>query len=106
MNMAESIVALTSNRERPASTSTGYIWLLVMLVSLAIFAWGFRQVIADRPDTLSIWAMIAGIAVFVFVSCGFYMLQPNQAAAITLFGDYKGTDSTTGLRWVLKLVIG
>ena len=99
--MAESIVALTSNRERPASTSNGYIWLLVMLVSLAIFAWGFRQVIAYRPDTLSIWAMIAGIAVFVFVSCGFYMLQPNQAAAITLFGDYKGTDRTTGLRWVL-----
>ena len=99
--MAESIVALTSNRERPASTSNGYIWLLVMLVSLAIFAWGFRQVIADRPDTLSIWAMIVGIAVFVFVSCGFYMLQPNQAAAITLFGDYKGTDRTTGLRWVL-----
>ena len=29
------------------------------------------------------------------------MLQPNQAAAITLFGDYKGTDRTTGLRWVL-----
>ena len=29
------------------------------------------------------------------------MLQPNQAAAITLFGDYKGTDRSTGLRWVL-----
>ena len=29
------------------------------------------------------------------------MLQPNQAAAITLFGDYQGTDRTTGLRWVL-----
>jgi regulator of protease activity HflC (stomatin/prohibitin superfamily) len=30
---------------------------------------------------------------------GFYMLQPNQAAAITLFGEYRGTDRTTGLRW-------
>jgi regulator of protease activity HflC (stomatin/prohibitin superfamily) len=39
--------------------------------------------------------------VILFVACGFYMLQPNQAAAITLFGDYKGTDRTTGLRWVL-----
>jgi regulator of protease activity HflC (stomatin/prohibitin superfamily) len=29
------------------------------------------------------------------------MLQPNQAAAITLFGTYKGTDRETGLRWVL-----
>jgi hypothetical protein len=23
---------------------------------------------------------------------GFYMIQPNQAAAITLFGAYRGTD--------------
>jgi regulator of protease activity HflC (stomatin/prohibitin superfamily) len=32
---------------------------------------------------------------------GFYMLQPNEASAITLFGEYKGTDRNTGLRWVL-----
>ena len=30
---------------------------------------------------------------------GFYMLQPNQAVAITLFGEYRGTDRTTGLSW-------
>jgi regulator of protease activity HflC (stomatin/prohibitin superfamily) len=35
----------------------------------------------------------------MFVSAGFYFLQPNQAAAILLFGSYKGTDRTTGLRW-------
>ena len=28
------------------------------------------------------------------------MLQPNQAAALTLFGSYKGTDRMAGLRWV------
>ena len=38
---------------------------------------------------------------FLFVLCGFYLLQPNQAAAILLFGDYKGTDRTNGLRWVV-----
>ena len=27
------------------------------------------------------------------------MLQPNQAAAITLFGEYRGSDRATGLRW-------
>lgn len=36
-----------------------------------------------------------------FIACGFYMLQPNQAAAITLFGSYAGTDRASGLRWVL-----
>jgi regulator of protease activity HflC (stomatin/prohibitin superfamily) len=28
------------------------------------------------------------------------MLQPNQAASITLFGSYQGTDRSEGLRWV------
>jgi regulator of protease activity HflC (stomatin/prohibitin superfamily) len=99
--MTDPIVALTSSRERKAVTSSGYVLLVVMLVALIVAGWGFRQVIADRPDMLSLTALIAGLAIFVFVSCGFYMLQPNQAAAITLFGSYSGTDRATGLRWVL-----
>jgi regulator of protease activity HflC (stomatin/prohibitin superfamily) len=42
-----------------------------------------------------------GVLSFLFVLCGFYLLQPNQAAAILLFGAYQGTDRTHGLRWVL-----
>ena len=34
----------------------------------------------------------SALVAFLFVLCGFYLLQPNQAAAILLFGDYKGTD--------------
>ena len=34
------------------------------------------------------------------VLVGFYTLQPNTAAAIILFGDYKGSDRRPGLRWV------
>jgi regulator of protease activity HflC (stomatin/prohibitin superfamily) len=37
----------------------------------------------------------------VLILGGFYQLQPNEAAAVTLFGNYKGTDKTPGLRWVL-----
>ena len=35
----------------------------------------------------------------VFVACGFFMLQPNEAGVLTLFGDYLGTDRQAGLRW-------
>jgi len=34
-----------------------------------------------------------------FVLSGLYMLQPNEAAILLLFGAYKGTDRTEGLRW-------
>jgi len=38
--------------------------------------------------------------VALFTLAGFYAVQPNQAIAITLFGDYRGSDRRTGLRWV------
>jgi regulator of protease activity HflC (stomatin/prohibitin superfamily) len=34
-----------------------------------------------------------------FVMSGLYMLQPNEGAILLLFGAYKGTDRTEGLRW-------
>src|SRR3546814_19975309 len=42
----------------------------------------------------------AGI-VGLLILCGFYLINPNEAAAIQLFGAYKGTDREEGLRWVL-----
>jgi regulator of protease activity HflC (stomatin/prohibitin superfamily) len=35
----------------------------------------------------------------VFCLSGMYMLQPNEAALLSLFGQYKGTDRSEGLRW-------
>jgi regulator of protease activity HflC (stomatin/prohibitin superfamily) len=43
--------------------------------------------------------VIIATLIFILVIPGFYMLQPNQVAAITLFGEYRGTDRSTGLRW-------
>ncbi len=44
-------------------------------------------------------AMIAGALTLVsaiFLSCGFFTLQPNEAAVLILFGDYRGTVRTSG----------
>ena len=95
------VIALNMSRERLASTMSGYVMLAVLLLSIATQIWGIVQLADDRPSALALTAVILSPLVLIFVACGFYMLQPNQAAAITLFGDYKGTDRTTGLRWVL-----
>ena len=100
--MTESNVsALNLSRERPAATMSGYAMLLVLLLSIVVQVWGVVQLANDNKGLLEIITVVAAPLVLIFVACGFYMLQPNQAAAITLFGDYKGTDRTTGLRWVL-----
>ena len=100
--MTESNVnALNLSRERGASTASGYVMLLILLLAIAVQIWGVFQLANDNAGPLEIASVIIAPLVLIFVACGFYMLQPNQAAAITLFGDYKGTDRTTGLRWVL-----
>jgi hypothetical protein len=100
--MVESnVIALSSSRERTASTASGYAMLLVLLLAVVAQVYGILQLARDNPSPLAIAIVIIAPIVLLFVACGFYMLQPNQAAAITLFGDYSGTDRSTGLRWVL-----
>ncbi len=98
-------VALTSSREREAATASGYAMLLVLLAALAAEIYGIASLANDRTGMAPIAGVIVGPLLLVLIAPGFYMLQPNQAAAITLFGDYKGTDRVTGLRWVWPWLI-
>jgi regulator of protease activity HflC (stomatin/prohibitin superfamily) len=92
-------VALNASRENAARSFNGYLMLLLMLLSIGWFVWAMGPIIADDPNADFI-GMAASISVFIFVSAGFYMIQPNQGVALTLFGAYKGTDRNEGLRWV------
>ena len=94
------VIALKASAERPASTTSGYLMLILMLLSIAAAIWGFAEIAGDQGALIDVVVVIAGALLAIFILCGFFMLQPNQAAAITLFGDYRGTDRTTGLRWV------
>lgn len=98
--MPESSQALSHSHERPARTSSGYVMLLLLLVALAAIGLGVFELIQEVPE-LGAPLVAVGVLGFLFVLCGFYLLQPNQAAAILLFGAYKGTDRSTGLRWVV-----
>ena len=95
------VIALKSSREREASTSSGYPMLLILLALVGLTIWGGMRIVSRDGGALTATLVIGAPLLFTFIACGFYMLQPNQAAAITLFGDYRGTDRATGLRWVI-----
>lgn len=83
--------------ERPASTANGILMLLVgLLMMLAPLV-----ILAAPGDPVVIGLCVFVAVVGLFLLCGLYSLQPNEAMAILLFGDYRGTDRKTGLRWVL-----
>jgi regulator of protease activity HflC (stomatin/prohibitin superfamily) len=92
------VLALTPTVERQAATSSGYVMLIVLLLAIVADVYGIQR-LGGAPDLTGFVIVIAATLLFILVMPGFYMLQPNQAAAITLFGEYRGTDRTTGLRW-------
>ena len=88
----DKVIALTATSERPASTMSGYAMLMVLVLAILADVYAVQQLGTGGATGL-------GLVIALAVVPGFYMLQPNQAAAITLFGSYSGTDRTTGLRW-------
>lgn len=91
---------LRRTEERPARTSNGGLMLFVLVVLILASLWCLIEVAASDSDLL-VLPLIVLILCTVLVAIGFYSLQPNEAAALTLFGNYKGTDRHPGLRWVL-----
>ena len=75
-------------------SANGYATLFVAVLALAFGIAIFARLVA--LDAL--WGIASCIA-FAFIAKGLYVLQPNQAALMMLFGDYRGTDYSTGLRW-------
>jgi len=95
----DKVIALTATSERPASTMSGYAMLVVLLFAILADAYGINRLTDDPGSGGALAIIVAATTVFILVVPGFYMLQPNQAVAITLFGEYHGTDRSTGLRW-------
>jgi regulator of protease activity HflC (stomatin/prohibitin superfamily) len=93
------ILKLNSSNERAASTFSGYIMLVALVLALAIQVFGIINLASGNESLLPITAVVLGPLLLILIAPGFYMLQPNQAVAITLFGDYLRTDRTSGLRW-------
>ena len=78
-------------------TTSGYLGLAIGLALLAVAVFFFFSLATAGPRGLTVALPLALAAVFVLA--GLYMLQPNEAAILLLFGEYKGTDRTAGLRW-------
>ena len=83
-------------RELEMVTANGIGMLLLLLGLILVEALGFPVLRA----VFAIPAVVIAISI-LFIGGGFFMLQPNEAAVLTLFGDYLGTERKPGLRWTL-----
>ncbi|MEM8724373.1 MAG: SPFH domain-containing protein [Pseudomonadota bacterium] len=99
--MSDTNTSMAASKERSGSAYNGYTMLLALLAILAfviaIFLSPLPYILGPVP-TVTLLALSA--VSFLLISIGFFMIQPNQAVVITLFGEYRGSVRTEGLQWI------
>ncbi|MBX7487166.1 SPFH domain-containing protein [Qipengyuania sp. GH25] len=96
---------MNTSTERAGSSFSGYPMLLFILALLVLVVWNVAGNIPPDGAAKAVKLTFFGLIIFpllvlAFLAAGFFMIQPNQATVITLFGEYRGTERREGLRWV------
>lgn len=96
--------------EREYRPTSGYVVLSILsaaqIAVIAAFIWAVRQVatlpkgVDPAPTQVAtvLSMVLLGVILIVFWA-GFFTLQPNASAVLTLFGAYKGSVRTAGFHW-------
>ena len=85
-------------KENPIRSLPGIPLLLLFLVAVGGSVWLFVDGVRADSAWLAVGALVLGLASFLMM-IGLYMVEPNQAAVVSLFGRYVGTVKENGLRW-------
>jgi regulator of protease activity HflC (stomatin/prohibitin superfamily) len=80
-------------------TLPGALMLIVTIGWLALAIYIFVLGVQPPKTVPLILTGIAMFVLFVFLAAGFYIVQPNEAAVLVLFGTYKGTVKSNGFWW-------
>ena len=82
-------------KEKELTSASGYVFVV-----LGILLWLFGGMFASsNAGALAALTFIAG----VIMTAGLTVINPNEAAVATFFGEYIGTMKQNGLRWVNPL---
>ena len=90
-------------RQESYKAAPGLLMLFALLAGSVGLAWfTATRFIAGAP-VLGLLGAVAFIAALVSLG-GFFIVQPNEAKALVLFGTYKGTVSQDGFWWANPFV--
>jgi hypothetical protein len=97
-------------RERNCPTISGWLMLPTLMIGLGLSLWQLIANIATvEAETagpmvgLAILLWIFAIVVLALCLAGFFVVNPNEARVITLFGRYSGSVKRDGFHWANPL---
>ena len=77
---------------------SGYLALIVLPVLFILNGWMFVAALKSMNIPLILTCVLLAVVLLICFA-GFFMVHPNQAKVLTLFGTYVGSARDTGLRW-------
>ena len=92
-------------REQVRSTLSGWLMVPVILVGFAGALWGLvaeAKSFDSSPVLMIAWALVLTV-LSVFLG-GFFVVNPNEAKVLTLFGKYSGSVKRDGFHWANPLL--
>jgi regulator of protease activity HflC (stomatin/prohibitin superfamily) len=84
--------------EVPLTAGSGMLNLIVSLLGLILCAAMFIAGAAEKQPVLIVGGILGAIAC-VFVLSGLFVVNPNEAKVLQLFGSYKGSVRDAGIKW-------
>ncbi len=85
-------------RENKREVASGYLLLVVLfVVHAAASFWMVTSIVSEVVFNIVVSAVVWSL-IFVFWP-GFFIVNPNEARVLQLFGKYVGTVKAPGLRW-------
>jgi regulator of protease activity HflC (stomatin/prohibitin superfamily) len=89
-------------RERLASAINGWPILALVLAFIVGAIGTFIDGVANERGLVVLAAFLL-LGTGIFLACGLFALQPNEARALILFGAYRGTVRASGFHWANPL---
>jgi regulator of protease activity HflC (stomatin/prohibitin superfamily) len=92
----------TMIRERDCTTISGWLALPALLIGIALCGWQFiaNASLEDdvrNPAFIVLWVLLGFALAFMLI--GLFVVNPNEARVITLFGKYTGSVKRDGFHW-------
>jgi len=78
--------------------ASGYLALFILPVLFIANGYMFFKAVQAANFPLVVVHVLVAVVLLICFG-GFFMVQPNQARVLTLFGTYVGSARDTGLRW-------
>jgi len=86
------------NREQVRQVPSGYLMIVVLAVAQVSLTYGLiRMIMAGNPVGIIVVGLVSLVVVICWV--GLFMVHPNEAKVLQLFGKYVGTAHDQGLKW-------